>query len=820
MSRLLSVALCFVLSACQAKATLPTEWSESYYTWTPPRDWSDSESVSLELENVSEESFSLNVEVRDSQSRDYWSRANLSFNLRPGKQKISFPTRLYAGESLRPGRVLDSRNIVSVILARGEGQEGRLIRLHALSLEKGLKLSSRGIQAYDFGPVGSSVMPGFGDISSEHLYTPQRGYGWVDAKFWNPYSRVCWVSGPDSLSEDCLMPYAGNFRLDLPAGSYELALAIDHAGPFWGEFPSWERRRVLVNGKVLLGESDDAAGSLKRYFKSESILPQNADELAEHFGPGRVPMRRFDVKHEGGPLLLGFENTGCPDRPCFGLAVSALLVAPKGKLAPFLSELEGLRRAEFAQRFRWVDSVPTKPSDKVTELVASTAERDQAVAEFVFDKAAQDLRLVVHATDPLLAKSLTASWVQPRVRRLDPLGSAVGLVDDLVVPSSTARAAPGQRLRALVEWKPESLTPSSRHQAELRVLGPQGELLAKRTLSLRVRSKPLVAVPFALGPFGHEILERWWPQIESTPRLQALRRQSLDLMRSLGLTGFSFEPRIVVKGKNFDFSEISRVMEEARARGFVSVLGYGSIFRDEDACRSTRTKAEWTRLFAQLEDVAVRENWLPLNLVMCDEPEGDELDRVLAWVDALPARPVNARVKWSVSTHTEKGSSPQHRALARKTPAALLADFETEGLKGPWIFYNNLSRWNFGYRTWALHEARGLEARFAWTWNQNAADPFNPLDAREDDYRWCTSLASSQLACSLEFYQKVSRGVQDVRRALTLQSLSKDSKNARGPEAQKLLNEIRMKIALKTQDDSVLINWTERAELLLRESGY
>jgi hypothetical protein len=821
MSRLLAMALCFALSACQAKATGPTEWSESYYTWTPPRDWSDSESVSLDLENVSTESFQLSVEIRDSQSRDYWSRSNLSFNLRPGRQKISFPTRLYAGESLRPGRALDSRNIVSVILARGDAQEGRLIRLHALGLEAGLKLSKRGIQAFDFGPVGSSVMPGFGDVSAEHLYTPQRGYGWVGAKFWSPYARACWVSGPDSLSEDCLMPYAGDFRLDLPAGVYEVALGVDHPGPFWGEFPSWERRRVLVNGKAVLDEGDDAAQSLKRYFKSEQLLPRNADELAQHFGPGRVPLRRFDVNHPGGPLLINFENKGCPDRPCFGLAVSALLVAPQGKLSPFLSELDGLRRAEFAQRFRWNPSASaTAPVEKLSELVASIGERDQALAEFRFARAAQDLRLVVHSANPQVVKSLSASWVQPRVRRLDPLGTSVGRVDDLVVPVSSASADAGQSLRALLEWKPEALAASSRHEAELRVLGSQGEVLATQSVSLRVRSKSLAPVPFAVGPFGHEILERWWPQIESTPRLQSLKRQSLDLMRLVGLTGFSFEPRIVAKAKGFDFSEMNGVMEEARARGFVAVLGYGSVFRDEDACHSKRSAADWSRLFAQLEEESLRKNWLPLTIVMCDEPEGDELERVLKWVESLPRLPAKARVRWSVSTHTEKGTSSEHRALARKLPTPLLADFETSDLKGPWIFYNNLSRWNFGYRTWALSEARGLEARYAWTWNQNAADPFNPLDAREDDYRWCTSLASGQLACTLEFYQKVSRGVQDIRRALSLRRVANDSKGPRRLEAQKLLNEILSKVESKSVDDSALEAWTLRAEGILRESGF
>ncbi len=821
MSRLLAIVLCLALGACQAKATGPTEWSKSYYTWTSPRDWSDSESVSLDLENVSTESFSLSVEIRDSESRDYWSRSNLSFNLRPGRQIITFPTRLYAGESLRPGRVLDSRNIVSVILARGDAQEGRLIRLHALGLEAGLKLSKRGIQAFDFGPAGSSVMPGFVDVSAEHLYTPQRGYGWVGARFWNPYARSCWVSGPDALSEDCLMPYAGEFRLDLPAGAYELALAIDHPGPFWGEFPTWERRRVFVNGKALVDESDDAAQSLKRYFRSEQLLPRNADELALHFGPGRVPLRRYEINHAGGPLLMAFENKECPDKPCFGLAVSALLVAPQGKLRPFLTELEALRRADFAQRFRWVPSKPRgAPAEKLPELVASTTERDQVLAEFAFAKAAHDLRLVVHSADPQVVKSLSASWVQPRMRRLDPLGTSVGLIDDLVVQSSTARADAGQVLGALVEWKPEALEASKRHQADLRVLGPQGEILATRSLSLRVRAKSLSSVPFALGPFGHEILERWWPEIQSTPRLQALRRQSLDLMRSIGLTGFSFEPRIVVKGKSFDFSEITQVMEEARARGFVALLGYGAVFRDEDACHSKRSKADWSRLFTQLEEESLQKNWLPLTLVMCDEPEGDELGRVLTWVNSLPVRSKNARVKWSVSTHIEKGSSSEHKSLAGKTPTALLADFENSELKGPWIFYNNLSRWNFGYRTWALFEAGGLEARFAWTWNQNAADPFNPLDAREDDYRWCTSLASSQLACTLEFYQKVSRGVQDIRRALTLQLVANDSRSQRRAEAQKLLNEIRSKISSKSLDDSVLATWTDRAETLLRESGF
>jgi hypothetical protein len=823
MSQLLAAVLSLLcLASCTAKAQPAVEWSQSYHVWTPPSDWSKFDYVSLDLENVSSEPFELYIEVRDPKSNDYWNRANLIFTLGPGRQKLNFPTRLYAGESLRPGRPLDVYSIKSVTLARGDNQEGRLVRFYGGELKTGLKASERGIHAFDFGPRGSAVMPGFVGADSYAVYDAEKKYGWVKAKFWTPYERACWVNGPDSLTEDCLMPYEGSFRVDVADGDYEVAVAYDHPGPFWGEFATWERRRVLIGGKAVVDEQDDARSSFKRYFKNETSLPLDAKELADAFGPGRVAIRSFPARAKGGFIDISFANNSCPDRPCFGLAVSTIIVAPKGKMQPFLDELDAVRKTEFAQRSRWAEDGVRRvqlPAQRET-LAASLGDYDHRFWDFSPTGDEKELRLEIESADATLKKSLSAGWLQPRVRRRDPQASSVGLSEDLVVFDAPIRARKGQTLRALVKWAPEALAAGSSHQAKLLVKSGT-ETLASFPIKARVRKQALEPVPFGIGPFGDRVLERWWPGVEDSPRLQALADEGFRLMRQSGLTSYTFEPLVARAGKAWDFSNINVTMKDAKSRGFVELVGYTHFLRDEDACRSTMKAAEWGDLFKRLESESVRNGWLPLTIVLCDEPEGEETARVTRMIAQLPKIPPTARVRWSVTTHIDAASTnSSHRALVNAMTLPTLADFEIERLPKNWIFYNNLSRWNFGFRSWTLHKHHGMKGRLAWTWNQNSADPFNPLDTREDDYRWCTSLSSGKLACTGAFYEDVVEGTRDLRRALTLARLASTPKSPAAERAGKLLEQVKDNAGQKSLSAGQIADWAERSEELLSESGF
>jgi len=798
----------------------PFSWDKGYTTLSPPGDWSAFDYLSLDLENRSEKPFDLFVEVRDADSRDYWSRANIRFTLSKGRQKVNIPTRVFAGETLRPGRRLDSSRIVSVILARGDAQEGKLVVVHGFELMKGIKISERGIRAYDFGPVGSAVMPGFTEVTTDTLYDSKKGMGWVAPLFWFPYAQSCRVSGPDSLGEDCLMPYSGTFRVDLPPGNYEIAFAIDHPGPFWGEVPTWERRRVLANKKVLVDERNEAAQALARYFKNEKTLPGNAADVAKSFGPSRMELKTFEVELKNGPLNLSFENQRCPDRPCFGLALSTLIVAPKGALSGFLKELRTFRDEEFGQRFRWSSEVLATKVSKASQLVAAHKEFDHVVMEFKAESDLEDLSLEIESPDRALENSLQVGWVELRLHRLDPQGASVGLKDAFVnfdTPKISLKK--GETRRFVVVFRPQSSKVPLAHDARIVVKGAS-RIVSTFPLSVKQRKRPLDEAPFAIGPFGDSVLERWWPDSESTPRANKLRELSLETMRGAGLNAFSFEAHIVGK-QTYSFARINEVMEEAKAKGFRELVAYGHLFRDFDACRSDMRAAAWKKFFDAIEKESVARKWLPLSIVVCDEPEGDEIARVAALLSQLPKLSADARVKWTLTTHIESGTSLGHLALARKAPLPFIADFDLGKLSGPWVFYNNLSRWNFGFRAWALHKAHRLSGRIAWTWNQNAGDPFNPLDGREDDYRWCTSLKSGKLLCTIEFYDQVAAGVRDVRRMTTLENVAKNSpSNMLREEVRKLSDELVVHAGSKEASPEKIEAWKARAEKLLSEAGF
>ena len=316
-------------------------WSKSYVGLDQDQDWSPYDALLIELRNSGTETLSLSLEISDSQSHDYWTRSNQNFALPPGTTEFRFSTRPKAGESLRPGRDLDFHKIRSFVLAREASAEGAPIEIVAVRLVKEVSARERGVYAFDFGPEGSTPFPGIVPVTPSQLYSDERGFGFVEPKFWNPYRESCSVRGPDSLYQDCIMIYQGSFRMVLPNGRYRVFMNIDHPGGFWGEYPLFRRRRVKAQGKWVVDEKSDAQQALKKYFQFEKNDDFEGMDVFETYVSKLFQEKTFDVVVENGTLDLGFENSGCPKAPCFGLALSALVVFPlenskRGVRHPFL----------------------------------------------------------------------------------------------------------------------------------------------------------------------------------------------------------------------------------------------------------------------------------------------------------------------------------------------------------------------------------------------------------------------------------------------------------------------------------------------------
>ena len=78
-----------------------------YALWEGPQDWSGYDYLKADVYADAERPLSLNIEIRDRSTRDYWTRVNYETLLPPGKSTLVVPIgELFVGEKARPGRKL------------------------------------------------------------------------------------------------------------------------------------------------------------------------------------------------------------------------------------------------------------------------------------------------------------------------------------------------------------------------------------------------------------------------------------------------------------------------------------------------------------------------------------------------------------------------------------------------------------------------------------------------------------------------------------------------------------------------------------------
>ncbi len=162
----------------------------------------------------------LYVEIRDKQTRDYWTRVNYTTVIPPGSSTLILPTALYVGEKSRPGRPLQLDGITRLVFSVGDKPEAPLF-LDNLRLERDTATAAvlfDGLWAFDVGPAGSPLMEGFTPLDQGKTYSKGRGYSWKNARFWRGFDAL----QPDPLYRDFLCVEKGGLAIDVPNGKYHL----------------------------------------------------------------------------------------------------------------------------------------------------------------------------------------------------------------------------------------------------------------------------------------------------------------------------------------------------------------------------------------------------------------------------------------------------------------------------------------------------------------------------------------------------------------------------------------------------------------------
>jgi len=795
----------------------------SYASMEKPQDWLGYDFLKADLFTDSRKPLNLDVEVRDTGTRDYWTRVNYATVVPPGKSTLIIPVKqLYVGEKARPGRMLNLSGITRLVFGIGEKPAAPLF-LDNLRLERDdtpARVSFEGLHAYDFGTSTSPVMEGFTPITPATLYSRGRGYGLKDARIWRAFDAL----QPDPLYQDFLCIEAGGLAVDVPNGKYRVFVNIDSPSGFWGEYQTFRRRAILAEGRPVVEETMDFEAFKAKYFRFWSLDDLPTDVTFDKYQKAAFREKRFDVDVTDGQLNLEFqgENWAC--------CVSALVIFPVRKAAQgeaFLKNVEARRRFYFDNYFKRVLPAPTGDP-----LLPTAADRRRGFVVFQRDV----MRDVSYNDTPwkrevgnLLRGEAFAGEYEPVTATLVPLrdlGTVKVTVGDLTGPAATIPAAaidlgyvsyrisrvtgdgtvytiiprlimPGgvvnmpQRLSRrfwLTVRTPTDARPGV-YKGTITIRAENGETAAL-PLEFRVRAGTLDPVDIPAGPFGYTIRIPWFDDDPGAARYnQQMVNKSLRKMRDYGFTACSGVPSIAYQGFNqgkpvLDFTAADAQMKLVKELGFRAVAGYGggvagldSYYQDKSAMSAAgfHDYASFVKaIYSQVQEHAIRNRWVPVYFNLADEPIGDDLVRAAenaeAYRRAFPKGPPFFTGASSFTGHDQQ--NPAFR-LSKALHVVSWNDHDDASVRllhnngGDWAFYNGGNRWTYGAYMYKAAKQCGMKFRLSWHWNVVAGDPYYALDCREDDFAWCNASPGGQLIPSIEF-ERLREGLDDYRRLITL----------------------------------------------------
>ncbi|MBA3708770.1 MAG: hypothetical protein H0W83_08135 [Planctomycetes bacterium] len=222
-----------------------------------------------------------------------------------------------------------------------------------------------GLRAFDFGPAGSGVFPGFTSVTELDLYSSGKGYGWT-----NPLTGQK-PGNPDDLGGD--YGHGEVFTVDCKdgAGTYIVEICIDTFGA-WAQPQVIMNRTVSLNGATVFNETCDGPAFLKNhYLRFEYDEDEPGMDLWDRRVKVATPVRRFEAAvGADGKLAVRVHGDGT-----FGDALCFMCVYPKSKAADgvaFMKTLDDRRKDLFTNE---ITLSPPKADHPAVKPTAEEQER-------------------------------------------------------------------------------------------------------------------------------------------------------------------------------------------------------------------------------------------------------------------------------------------------------------------------------------------------------------------------------------------------------------------------------------------------------------
>lgn len=767
----------------------------------------------------------LYVEVRDNQSRDYWTRVNYTTVVPPDKSTLIIPTALYVGEKSRPGRSLELDAITRLVFSIGD-KPGAPLYIDNLRLERDTtteKVQFAGLWAFDVGPMNSPLMEGFTPLDAKVAYSKARGYGWKDVKVWRSFDAL----QPDPLYRDFLCIEQGGLAIDVPNGRYQVFVNMDSPSGYWGEFQRYRKRAIIIEGERY-EDRMDLAGFKERYFRFWDTEDLPADNTFDRYQVPYFREKQYEVEVKDGQLNIDFEGEN------WACAVSAIVVYPAAKAAEgkrFLDFVKERRRFHFDNTFKRILPVPTGgapaparadiergfivfsrdpmkdvnvndrplPGEVGSALVGSgfAGEHVPVTVSLLPLRDLGNVTLTVGDLDgperaAIPSAAIAVGHVRHRLSRVTMEGSVYTIAPRHILPRATAAVPAGvTRTFWLTIQVPADAAPGS-YRGEVRIAAERGDAV-KLPLTLTVRKGTLDPVDVPAGPWGHTIDLPWFED-EAADWNRAMAVKSLQKLREYGFTTATGLPVVTLRGfkagqPQLEFTRADAQMKRFRAQGFTMPVvtycelpGLDLYHQDLAAMQAAGFKdysAFIQALFGAVQKHADEAGWLPVYWNIADEPVGAELERAAVNAEAYRrAFPKGPPFFTGASSFQGSNAKDPHFRLSKALHVADWNLHDAASVKlqhaagSDWAFYNGGNRWTYGVYLYKAAKQHGMKFRVAWHWNAVAGDPYYALDCREDDYAWCNASPDGTLIPAVQF-ERLREGLGDYRRLVTLARLAK-----------------------------------------------
>ena len=794
-------------------------------------DWSKFDVVKIECINPASKNIAVNLQLRDTLEKGYWSWHNRYVALTPGENIIQFAIAdLWRGEVLRndmPGS-LDPKNITALHIMNESDSEIFVssVRLESFSAPK---VEIPGLKAFKVGPAKAPGFPGFTKINENDHYAKEKGYGWLKANFGRIDDRM----HPDALFRSYISCMDAELAVDIPNGKYRVHLQLEDPG-YWEFMQNYTQRQVVAEGKTVIDEKMDGAEFQRRYFLNQDTEDTPSEDPFEKYVEQRQPWSSFDVDVADGQLNLAFHS---PDS--YGNTLSAVVIYPaehseKGK--DFLAYLKTVRRFDWAQRWKPASKPPTAPV--FTGAAAADAARDGFVLYSISPDGGEERNSYNRApadSELISALELTASRgeIEPVCFGLRP-AKPLGKVDVLLSPLKNAAGATlppecaavwvgryrfsrsGGDQSGMYEVRERELRLFNRSEADIlrfdngmarrfwinvqipedTAAGDYNGVVTIKTQNGGQRALPLHirVLPIVLPEPGHLFAmygavlmpPAYYPEMkaERPKRLEALyrdlRSHGINYVRDLDVQASWVNGKAVVS----NVESVDRELGILKKLGFTiaTVAAPSGCGLDELASGGPVKGVPQAQFIAgwhkELNEIYKAHGWPKPYFCYGDEPNLPEtLNKLTAINKAVHA--VAPDVWMGIAYHIQ---SPEGYELLKTLDVhdfksfCKVEDFKKAKAAGKFLLNCNVgdNRAAFGLREWRAMKERQTDGCITYSYTGNHVDCYYALDGREDDYMKAPPRRDGSFETT-PHWEHIREGVDDFRYARALEMFASEA---------------------------------------------